>query len=153
MSESEANKMQVGGNRYASEGMQHWDFAASVFGPAFFYGTITKYVVRARKKNGIQDLRKARHYLQKLAEVYWEELGWNLGEAQLSAKDETLLNQYLTDAKLTPREEAFVRTLLKGPAMSLNIPLAMTLINELIHDAQDAKTQEDVEHVSGYLAQ
>ena len=72
---SEANKRQVGGSHYASA-YQHWDFAAELFGPGYFKGQATKYVMRARKKNGIQDLEKALHFLDKLAEVDWKELGW-----------------------------------------------------------------------------
>lgn len=65
---SEANKAQVGGTHYVSD-YQHWDFAAECYGAGYFKGVITKYVVRWRKKNGREDLLKARHYLVKLTEL------------------------------------------------------------------------------------
>jgi hypothetical protein len=61
-----ANDMQVGGNHYQSE-YQHWDLALAI--PySYLEAAATKYVSRWRKKNGIEDLRKALHYLNKLQE-------------------------------------------------------------------------------------
>lgn len=62
-----ANDIQVGGNHYASE-YQHWDWAINV-GMGYLESAATKYVLRWRKKNGKEDLGKARHYVQKLIEV------------------------------------------------------------------------------------
>ena len=63
-----ANNRQVGGSHYAGA-VQHWDMAYVVFGEGYFGGQITKYVSRWRKKNGVQDLEKAAHFLDKLIEV------------------------------------------------------------------------------------
>jgi|TARA_R110000823_G_C15712087_1_gene477671 hypothetical protein len=49
-------------------GTQPWDFIAEQ-GLDFFEGNIIKYVVRWKRKNGVDDLRKARHYLDKLIEM------------------------------------------------------------------------------------
>lgn len=66
---SKANEHQVGGSHYKSPGLpEHWDLVA-MFGWDYFQGQITKYVMRWRKKNGIEDLKKARHYLDKYIEV------------------------------------------------------------------------------------
>lgn len=62
-----ANERQVGGEHYATP-IQHWDFAAANHYD-YFQGQITKYVDRWRRKNGIQDLEKAAHFLQKYIEV------------------------------------------------------------------------------------
>ncbi len=60
------NDRQEGGSHYQS-GIQHWDFViANALG--YFEGQITKYVTRWRKKNGLEDLKKARHFLDKLIE-------------------------------------------------------------------------------------
>ena len=62
-----ANDTQVAGDHYRTP-IQHWDYViANDLG--YFEGQITKYVTRWRKKNGVQDLHKARHFLQKLIEV------------------------------------------------------------------------------------
>lgn len=63
-----ANDRQVGGSHYNSK-IQHWDMAYCEFGKGYFAGQVTKYVTRWRKKNGIQDLQKAEHFLQKLIEL------------------------------------------------------------------------------------
>lgn len=66
--EMSANETQVGGNHYKTGGEEHWDRVARL-GLNYYEGNVTKYVERARKKNGIEDLKKAAHYLQKLIEL------------------------------------------------------------------------------------
>lgn len=61
-----ANEYQVGGSHYQSE-YQHWDYALRI--PlSYLEAASTKYVVRRHKKNGVEDLKKALHYLNKLEE-------------------------------------------------------------------------------------
>lgn len=69
-SSSKANQRQEGGSHYKmSEGvLEHWDIVAQ-HELSYFQGNITKYVMRYKKKNGIEDLKKARHYLDKLIEL------------------------------------------------------------------------------------
>lgn len=65
---SDVNSQQVGGDHYRTKSIQPWDFiAANDLG--FFEGNIVKYVSRWRTKNGVEDLKKARHYLDKLIEL------------------------------------------------------------------------------------
>jgi len=62
------NSRQVGGDHYKGKTVQPWDFiAANELG--FFEGNVVKYVTRWKDKGGVQDLHKARHYLDKLIEV------------------------------------------------------------------------------------
>ena len=63
---SEANQSQVGGDHYQQE-IQTWDFIYRNKIP-YLEGNIIKYVVRYRRKHGVTDLQKARHYLDKLIE-------------------------------------------------------------------------------------
>lgn len=63
----QANDTQVAGTHYRSA-IQHWDFVAAR-GLGYFEGQVTKYLTRWRKKNGAQDLQKARHFLAKLIEL------------------------------------------------------------------------------------
>ena len=64
-----ANDRQVGGNHYKKHGaLQHWDLVHH-FGWSYFQGQIIKYVMRYKDKNGVQDLEKARHFLDKLIEL------------------------------------------------------------------------------------
>ena len=62
------NGEQVGGDHYRRMAIQPWDYIAAN-GLDYFEGNIIKYVTRWRGKNGLEDLRKAQHYLDKLFEV------------------------------------------------------------------------------------
>jgi hypothetical protein len=65
----DANARQIGGDHYARGGtLQHWDFVVEN-GLSYLEGNVTKYVCRHRNKNGLQDLQKAEHYMQKLLET------------------------------------------------------------------------------------
>lgn len=62
-----ANDKQIAGSHYQKL-IQPWDYIAAN-GLDFFEGNIVKYVTRWRQKGGVEDLRKARHYLDKLIEM------------------------------------------------------------------------------------
>ena len=65
-----ANDIQIGGTHYKNPGgEEHWDRIWRLFGAGYFIGCITKYVERYQKKNGVEDLKKAQHFLQKLIEL------------------------------------------------------------------------------------
>jgi hypothetical protein len=63
-----ANSQQVGGNHYKDKSIQPWDYIASN-GLGYLEGNVVKYVSRWREKGGLEDLKKAQHYLSKLIEV------------------------------------------------------------------------------------
>lgn len=63
-----ANDTQIGGDHYKHGGEEHWDRAWRLDYDCFQY-IITKWVERWRNKDGIQDLRKARHAIDKYIEV------------------------------------------------------------------------------------
>ena len=63
-----ANTLQVAGNHYKEKAIQPWDYIATN-GLGYFEGNVVEYVSRWRDKGGIEDLRKARHYLDKLIEL------------------------------------------------------------------------------------
>lgn len=65
---NDVNKIQIGGDHYKGMIIQAWDFIISN-GLNYLEGNIVKYVSRWRKKGGLQDLYKARHYLDKLIET------------------------------------------------------------------------------------
>lgn len=62
------NQRQVGGDHYHLSPVQHWDMAW-VLKLDYFQGQITKYVCRWRDKNGLEDLEKAKHFLDKYIEL------------------------------------------------------------------------------------
>lgn len=63
-----ANESQVGGTHWLIMPIQCWDFIARN-GLGYFEGNVVKYVSRWRAKGGVDDLKKARHYLDKLIEM------------------------------------------------------------------------------------
>jgi len=62
------NDVQVGGSHYKTKTIQPWDYIVQNNLP-YLEGNIVKYVSRWREKGGIDDLRKAQHYLSKLIET------------------------------------------------------------------------------------
>jgi transposase len=66
--EPPANEIQEGGRHYKEMTIQTWDYIiANKIG--YMEGNVIKYVSRWKDKGGIEDLKKARHYLDKLIEV------------------------------------------------------------------------------------
>lgn len=64
-----ANDIQIGGSHYNKYGkLQPWD-AYWMWNLNPFQAAVLKYTVRYRDKEGINDLQKARHYLDKLIEL------------------------------------------------------------------------------------
>jgi hypothetical protein len=62
-----ASRKQVGGSHYRSFTIQPSEFIHRN-GIGFLEGNVIKYVCRHAKKNGKQDLEKARHYIDLLIE-------------------------------------------------------------------------------------
>jgi len=65
-----SDRKQVGGDHYLNMGVQPWKAMESWMSNEEFIGylrgNIIKYVARCWEKNGVEDLRKAAHYLDKL---------------------------------------------------------------------------------------
>ena len=64
-----ARASQVGGSHYKDKAMQPWDII-DAWELNFYAGNVVKYILRYRHKDGLQDLQKARHYIDKLIEDY-----------------------------------------------------------------------------------
>lgn len=63
---------QEGGSHYKKMAIQPIDFIYFNEIP-FIEGNIIKYILRHKKKNGLEDLKKALHYLQILIEKEYED--------------------------------------------------------------------------------
>ena len=59
---------QIGGNHYKDYTIQPVEFIHANNVP-FLEGNIIKYIMRHKKKNGVQDLEKAKHYLELLIQL------------------------------------------------------------------------------------
>lgn len=69
------DQVQVGGRHYKvpDPSQQHWNLVVA-FGWDYFTAQATKYLFRWPFKGNVEDLKKARHYLDKLIELV--ENGW-----------------------------------------------------------------------------
>ena len=69
-----ANELQVGGAHYTSKLIQPWEAMEAWMSEeqfkGFLKGNVIKYLARCDDKGGKIDLEKARHYLDKLIEMY-----------------------------------------------------------------------------------
>lgn len=67
------NDVQVGGNHYTSKSVQPWVAMESWMSEEAFkgyiWGNVIKYIARWEDKGGAEDLKKAKHYLDKLIEI------------------------------------------------------------------------------------
>lgn len=98
---SDANTKQVAGTHYKAE-YQHWDWSEDVGLPALLYAS-TKYLTRWRKKNGIQDLEKSKHYIDKHIEV--------IGARQKVMIERT--NRFLDANEVEPRERDIIISIMR----------------------------------------
>jgi hypothetical protein len=72
-SSTTANSQQYGGDHYISMGVQPWKAMEAWMSReafmGFLRGNAIKYLARTDKKGGVEDMKKARHYLDKLIET------------------------------------------------------------------------------------
>lgn len=100
-----ANDRQVGGTHYAvpNGGVSHWDYCVEAEVTNLEYAA-SKYVSRWRKKNGLIDLEKAVHYLEKRIESVNQGIGVKRGVN----KRESLFNRFIKDNNIPQRERVVI---------------------------------------------
>lgn len=68
-----ASDKQVGGDHYRQKTIQPWTAMESWMTPeefeGYLRGNVIKYIARYKDKNGLEDIYKARHYLERLTEL------------------------------------------------------------------------------------
>jgi hypothetical protein len=74
-----ANENQIGGDHYKNKVIQPWDFIVGN-SLGFLEGNAIKYICRYKDKGGIDDLMKAKHYLEKLIEVHQSEINEQISQ-------------------------------------------------------------------------
>lgn len=72
-SKNKSGAEQYGGDHYINMSVQPWKAMESWMSQeafaGFLRGNVIKYIARTDKKGGLEDLKKARHYLEKLIEL------------------------------------------------------------------------------------
>lgn len=69
---SEKEDSKVEHPQHYNKGIECWDYVVS-HNMGFLEGNVIKYVTRYKHKNGLEDLKKAKQYLDKLIEVVQNE--------------------------------------------------------------------------------
>lgn len=68
-----ASDYQIGGEHYRSKAVQPWTAMESWMSPeqfeGFLRGNVIKYIARYTDKDGLKDVYKAKHYLERLVEL------------------------------------------------------------------------------------
>lgn len=71
-----ASAYQIGGDHYRAKKVQPWTAMEAWMSPTefegFLRGNVIKYIARYRDKDGLKDVYKAKHYLERLVELLEE---------------------------------------------------------------------------------
>jgi hypothetical protein len=120
-------------SHYASE-YQHWDLAIKI--PlGYLEGCSTKHVTRWRKKNGMSDLHKAQHYLEKLIELN-EYLPVTMPfRKMLSTEIVKEVKRFAIANKLDYLEEEYILLLCTYHNL-LDLEAARLVLEEIMEDAE-----------------
>ena len=73
-----------------NKGIEMWDYAHSHHDLNFFEGNIVKYITRWKDKNGVEDLHKAKQYLDKLIELEEKDIVITLENTSKELFDESM---------------------------------------------------------------
>lgn len=134
----DANKNQVGGTHYNTE-YQHWDLVEAIEMP-YLEGNATKYLSRWRKKNGVQDLEKAKHYIQKRLENMDTHAAYHADPDGLNRIE---VANFLASNR-TPVKEGWAILLIATWTEPRDLQRALELIDELIAaEPQDPKFKDE----------
>lgn len=123
---------QEGGDHYQAD-YQHWDWVIDAE-IGYLAGNATKYVSRWRKKNGIDDLKKALTYVDKMiatrknSDWHYRPCRWRTNEAT---------KRFVASAGLNEAEADIVFTM-SGPCPPEMLRLARERLEALIKSAQSA---------------
>lgn len=101
-----ASEKQVGGVHYKTtkkDGVQHWDYCGVVNVP-YLESAASKYLTRWYKKNGLQDLQKAQHYMEKRVELYRN----HQGIVKAANRNQGLFNRYIEDNQIPHHEREVI---------------------------------------------
>lgn len=141
-----ANNMQIGGNHYRS-GIQHWDLI-DVYNVGYLEGCATKYITRWRNKNGVEDLRKALHFVKKLAERRQDAPQVEISE-RIPQVPRQVINEYLAANQLTGDDADIISHLLTWQSTG-----TLHLVAGRIQQAINGATSDDGADASiGYVNQ
>lgn len=131
---TDANSRQIGGSHYKCD-LQHWDIMTD-YGVSYLEACTTKYVTRAFKKNGLEDLKKASHYLEKMLEKV-KTIGYK--PRLIIVPSNAVLEQYAQENALDKTQDEIIRILVSRWTPDQLI-VAQGLVQILIHQLESNMT-------------
>lgn len=129
-----ANSKQVAGSHYQRGTTQHWDVVSGL-GIGYLEGCSSKYLIRWRDKNGIQDLEKAEHFLEKLLEMI-EQGAITKNRAKIQ---EASLKRFYTENKI-PYPESLIVDMTFRWKNAAHVRQALDLLRDFIEEQQGGPT-------------
>ena len=140
-----ASDRQVGGNHYRTKsgGVGHWDYCISVNVP-YLEGCASKYLTRWRNKNGLQDLEKSLHYVERRIEAIHNYQGIIRG----ATGNVSQFKKFLLDNDIPSREAKIIDMIMHWRHIS-ELLAAYQSIKELIEETK----QEQGHPTSTYVNQ
>ena len=120
-----ANTKQVAGGHYKTNGIQHWDLIDDN-DVGYLAGNATKYLTRFRRKNGLQDLEKSLHYIEKMIEKY-SNFGGRSGHEVSDLEIET----FFSDNDIAGIEREPIRLILNWRTVA-DLRVAKTWVGSLV---------------------
>jgi len=145
-----ANDKQVSGSHYKPAlkgGVQHWDYCTMVDVPNLEYAA-SKYVQRWRDKNGMVDLNKSIHYLEKRIELACKYPNRWRG----ATPNSFLFNRYV-EANNIPQKESLIIHRIMHWVHIRELQIAIEEINNLIQKEEYRIIEEEGSPTSGYINQ
>lgn len=140
-----ANTIQIGGSHYKVEqGRQHWDLVDD-YDIGYLEAAATKYITRWRVKDGLKDLRKASHFMQKLYEKR-ALMGFKELTQRMPQVPRIVINQYLDDNGCGMQESQMISLILTWQSTA-TISMVRAMIDGFI------SAEEGSEPTSAYTNQ
>lgn len=137
-----ASDRQVGGSHYRTKsgGVGHWDYCIETNVP-YLEGCASKYLTRWRDKNGLQDLEKACHYIERRLEAFHSFKGVLRG----ANKNKPLFEKFILDNGI-PNEEAEIVNCIMHWKRPDQLIAALSAIQMIIRkETQDEEDQFQLE--------
>lgn len=126
-----ANDRQEYGDHYQAD-FQHWDLIER-YSIGYLEGCATKYLTRWRKKNGLQDLKKARHYTEKLLELHGQ-----INRGPRGYAGQRTMQLFFTANGISDARECEALSILCRDWNETDLRIVLGLIDSLIKDVSGA---------------
>ena len=140
-----ANNKQVGGGHYRTvkkDGVQHWDYCVVVNVPNLEYAA-TKYLTRWYKKNGLQDIQKAVHYMEKRIESFRNHVGIVKG----ANRNQGLFNRYIEDNQIPHHEREVIDLIMHWKGVD-QLEDILSRLQNLLNTAEEAEGSPTAAYVN-----